>query len=281
MIDTFLRHLATVRRLSPATVESYGRTLRSVEGQAGELVSLDRPRLTAYLATVGGSSATQARVLSTLRSFYRWAQGAELVSRDPTAGIDRPKVPRVLRRKALTAKEAGALVSEAGAYGSLVQTLYLSGARISELVGLTWADVRRGQTGWTAVIHGKGGKDRVIPIVLPSDRKSGEGSGRIWGLTRNGAWRMLRSAGNRAGIKGVHPHQLRHTCATQLIEAGAPLELVADLLGHANIDTTRIYAVYSSTHLLREHARFHPGAARKTRANHGPGTSQGNHDGTG
>jgi site-specific recombinase XerD len=272
---------ASLTSLAPSTVEAYRRDVTAFTVWAGRL-GIERPsevdrrvvrRYLAYLGTMQRSSRTVARTLSSLRRWFAWLRRTGAVTADPTAGLVAPKgearLPHVLRADELhqlldeppvraTAEPAVVVRDDA-----VLELLYGSGLRVSELCGLRPADVdlhRRTVTVW-----GKGAKQRVVPMSEPAVAAVGrwldgvrdllagpEAGGRLF-VNRRGrplTPRDVRRLLDRRSASPTHPHALRHTFATHLLDGGADLRVVQELLGHADLTTTQLY-----THVSRERLR--------------------------
>jgi integrase/recombinase XerD len=234
------------------------------------------------LSKAGISARAQARKLSALRGFFRFLLAEKHVGQDPTALISGPKLPRKLPH-VMSFDEVDALLRTPdrnlprGARDyAMIQLLYASGLRVSELVGLRLADVDLDQS-FVSVV-GKGEKRRLVPFgevareamaaylrdVRPrwADRARSAHvfiTERGTGMTRQGFWKLLGRYARAAGIdKPISPHKLRHSFATHLLERGADLRSVQTMLGHADIATTQVYTHVTAEHLRAAHARFHP-----------------------
>jgi integrase/recombinase XerC len=275
-LDEFARSLTAV---SPSTVEAYSRDLRAFVGWAGRL-GLDDPggvdRLTlrrylAYMATRGQARRTIARRASALRRYFGWLVRTGRLDRDPTVGLSAPKgearLPRVLRPD-----ELRALLDDRGrADGAvelrdtaLLELLYGSGLRIAEATALDIDDIDIARS--RVVVWGKGAKQRTVPLSEPavdalrrwldSGRSAlataASPAGAVFlnhrghRLTPRDARRIL----DRRAIEPTHPHALRHTFATHLLDGGADLRVVQELLGHSDVATTQRY-----THVSKERLR--------------------------
>jgi integrase/recombinase XerD len=213
-----------------------------------------------------------------------------MASFDPTADIDGPKVPAGLP-KALSEAEVESVLSAVGGDGPLarrdlaiLEVLYGTGVRISELVGLCMSDLDLSEH--MMKVLGKGGKERLVPVGGCAARALGEwlgASGRAlvvpkrWAkrsdatavflnrlgarLTRQGAWLVVRRYGTAVGLSDrLTPHVLRHSCATHMLNHGADIRVVQELLGHASITTTQIYTRVTPEHLRRAYESAHPRA---------------------
>ncbi len=242
-------------------------------------------RLIRLLSEMGLSSSTVARNISAIRGFYRFLNGENITDVDPTQNIDRPKTARHLP-SVLTYDEIKKIFSVPNTRTALgirnramLETLYASGLRISELLNLEQAHVYFDQQ--VIRVFGKGRKERLIPIsvpalkwirryqneVRPSLDKKGKSQGVLFlsvrgtAMSRMGFWKILNACLKEAGIrKEIHPHTFRHSFATHLLENGADLRAVQEMLGHADISTTQIYTHLDRKFLQEEYKTFHPRA---------------------
>jgi integrase/recombinase XerD len=238
-------------------------------------------------------SATSAgRTIVAVRGFHRFCVADGLAVADPAAGV-RPPQPARRLPKALPLADVEAILEAAGAPGTtlalrdraLLELLYGTGARISEAVGLDVDDVDRVDA--TVLLRGKGGKERLVPIgsyaltavdayltrarpelasVGSSDRAGALFLNARGGrLSRQSAWTVLVRTADRAGItRDVSPHTLRHSFATHLLEGGADVRVVQELLGHASVTTTQIYTLVTVDNLREVFAAAHPRARSTT-----------------
>jgi integrase/recombinase XerD len=289
-IAQFLDYLAYERGLTTNTCASYARDLHDwaaflEAGAAGE--DPGRPAaVLAYLeqlARQGRSPATLARRLSALRAFYGYWEETE-GEPDPTRHLATPKQSRRLPR-VLSVPEVAAVIEAASPRTvtgmrdrAMLELLYATGVRVSELVSLTVDD-------WSADpprlrCRGKGGRERIIPIghqaVEAVERYlrrarhrlvRGRDPGALFlnrrgaKMTRQGFWKVIKKYASRAGLAhAITPHTVRHSFATHLLENGADLRAVQELLGHRDIGTTQIYTHVSRAHLRRVYDRAHPRA---------------------
>jgi integrase/recombinase XerD len=279
-------------RLAPRTVESYGRDLEDFARWLGRgIVDATSEEIESYLAglrTAGRSNATLARRLAALRSFFRHQALVGAREDSPAAGIASPRRTRTLPRT-LSPGEAERLIEAANGVtpralrdGALVELLYGAGLRVSEAVGLECAAVDLDERLVRCV--GKGGKERVVPI----GRRAAEAlrryvsrgrpfldrrhrpelflNSRGGPLTRAGAFLILRKLAERAGLEPgrVHPHLLRHSFATHLLEGGADLRSVQEMLGHADLPTTELYTHVTDKRRREAYFDAHPHARRRT-----------------
>ena len=291
-LDEFARSLTAV---SPATLDAYSRDLRSFVTWA-ERLSLDGPaavdrqtlrRYLAYLATRGTARRTIARRASALRRYFRWARRTGLVQDDPSAGLSAPKgearLPRVLRPDELRhlipdeavpdgTGDTNAAVSLRDI--ALLEVLYGSGLRIAEATALDVDEVDL--AGGKVTVWGKGGKQRTVPLSEPATAALGRwlGEGRRTMMTEaspaaavflNRRGRRLtprdaRRIVDRRSASPTHPHALRHTFATHLLDGGADLRVVQELLGHADVGTTQRYTHVSKERLRSVFDATHPRA---------------------
>jgi integrase/recombinase XerD len=289
MIDGFLTHLAVERRLSPHTVDAYGRDLaRLAEFAAGRAVSveaLDRRALDALvqaLMSEGRSPRSVARLVASVRTFYRYLLVHGRVAASPADDLQRPRTIRRLP-SALSVDEVETLLRApdvATATGlrdrAMIELLYATGLRVSELIALKPQDLNLTDGYLTTV--GKGRKERLVPFGDEAkawlERYVREGRPAILGarrsprlftnarggpLSRVGFWKILRGHSLRAGLtRSLSPHTLRHSFATHLLERGADLRAIQLMLGHADLSTTQIYTHVIEARLRALYDRFHP-----------------------
>ena len=300
-IERFLDHLAVERGLSPNTVGAYRRDLARYAGflrsrGVADAAAVGEEDVAAFVASRSTAqvepgrryrASSVARSLAAVRSFHRFLHLEGEAGADPTAGAVRPKVPRTLPRP-LSVEEV-ALVLEAVPGGTVVgmrdraalETLYGAGLRISELVGLDVDDLDLDE-GSVRVV-GKGNKERVVPVGRMArgalaayltrsrpDLATGRSRAALFlnqrggRLTRHGCATILRRHVQRAGIaRRVTPHTLRHSFATHLLEGGADVRVVQELLGHASLTTTQVYTLVSQEHLREVYLSAHPRARRR------------------
>ena len=231
-----------------------------------------------------------ARALAAVRSFHRFCVEEGLLDADPSGDVGAPRVPQGIP-KALTEAEVDALLGAVPGDGprpqrdrAILEVLYAGGLRISELVGLDLGDVDL----YDGLVHvmGKGSKERVVPLGRSAREAVGDylttGRPELAGartresalflnarggrLTRQGAWLIVRAAGDRAGLQGrLFPHVLRHSCATHMLDHGADIRVVQELLGHASLSTTQVYTKVSPERLRAVYDAAHPRARRPAR----------------
>ena len=243
--------------------------------------------VTAYLTRLredGLSAASAARAASAVRGLHRFAVHEGLSTEDPTRDVKPPVPPRRLP-KALDVSSVERLLAAPGADGplalrdsALLEFLYGTGARISEAVGAAVDDVDLAEG--TVILHGKGGRTRIVPVgtfaraaveayLVRSRPALSHGrtprlflNARGGALSRQGAWTILRRAASLAGLDParISPHTLRHSYATHLLDGGADVRVVQELLGHASVTTTQIYTLVTVDRLREVYATAHPRA---------------------
>jgi integrase/recombinase XerD len=231
-------------------------------------------------------TSSAARAVVAVRGLHRFASREGLAATDPAAAVRPPTPPRRLPR-ALPVDDIIAIIEAAGFDGTpaairdraLLEVLYGTGARISEAVGLDIDDLD--MDAGTVLLHGKGGKDRIVPVGSfardavsaylvrgrPTFAAAGRGSAAVFLNTRGGrlsrqsAWTVLGAAADRAGLRvNVGPHTLRHSFATHLLDGGADVRVVQELLGHASVTTTQVYTLVTVDRLREVYATAHPRA---------------------
>jgi len=291
-LEQFRDYLALEAGHSAHTIASYLRDVRRLSTHATGLglggpaaVTPAHLRDFVYaLKDLGLAPATIRRQVSSLRTYFRFLTSEGHVPRDPSERVETPKGWRTLPA-VLTAAEIERLLGTPNADQplalrdrALLEFAYATGVRVSELVGLRLQDVMF-EDG-VARVRGKGDKERIVPVgrralgavalyareIRPRlDRSKGRGllflNARGTPLSRVGAWGIIKATARRAGIsKRVTPHTLRHTFATHLLEGGADLRAVQEMLGHADLSTTQIYTHVDREYLRSVHRRFHPRA---------------------
>ena len=288
-LEGFLLLLAAGR--SPRTVDAYRRDLTAFAQHVSRPVgSASTEDIEAWLATMradGRSPATIARRLAAVRAYFRHLTLVGSRRDNPAAGIAGPRRPRTVPRT-LSPAEAERLVEAASGTTpramrdrALVEVLYGAGLRVSEALGLVKASVDL--EGRVVRVVGKGSKERLVPLGRPAadalrrylalgrphlDRRHRPDlflNARGGALTRAGAFLVLRRLAERAGIEPgrIHPHLLRHSFATHLLEGGADLRSVQEMLGHADVGTTERYTHVSDRHRRDAYFRAHPHARRR------------------
>ncbi|WP_372868331.1 site-specific tyrosine recombinase XerD [Planomicrobium okeanokoites] len=293
-LDDYLQFLRVERQLAANTLTSYERDLKSYLQYLKEVEQLDSLRNVervhilnhlSHLKETTMSSRTVARHISSIRSFHQFLIRERIVDKDPTVHLEMPQMDKKLPN-VLSIEEVDALIEApdtSKANGkrdqAMLELLYASGMRVSECINLDMEDVNL--TMGFVRCFGKGGKERIIPLgksalacckdYLSGPRselaKTGVTTDALFinqrgkRLTRQGFWKLLKQHAQKAGIqKELTPHTLRHSFATHLIENGADLRAVQEMLGHADISTTQIYTHVSKTRLKDVYSQFHPRA---------------------
>lgn len=297
LIEAFCEHLVFERRLSHHTVEAYRRDLTQLavflRRQRGALADATHPQLRRFLAqqmTLGYARATIARRVGAVHTFYRWGVGRGLIDGDPAATLGVPKVanrlPTVLRPAEVQALVEAPTSSPDDRPGrraeelrdrAILELMYGSGLRVGEVAGLTpdRIDTRRGRV----LVMGKGAKERELPLsdfardalerYLREARPlvaAADGSALFFNhrgrpIGERDIRRVVgRYAERTLSDRRVTPHTLRHTFATHLLEGGADIRAVQELLGHASVATTQRYTHVSRSRLFDAYRRSHPRA---------------------
>lgn len=294
-LDDFLNHLAVERRLARNTLLAYRRDLSRLVTYLADK-KIDDPRsitsteLSGFLGFLASQNLVQpsiARASAAIKTFLKFLYAERRIDGDPNLLIDAPKpahkLPRVLARTQIsqllevTPAEERLVVRDR----AMLEMFYACGLRVSELCDLTLQDIAQMVSSGVLRCIGKGRKERVVPVgepaieavqkylrelrpTLTSDPKCN----RLF-LTRHGqpmdrvnAWRMIKRYATLAGLNPgkVSPHTLRHSFASHLLEGGADLRVVQELLGHADVSTTQIYTHVDQRRLKKIHKRFHPRA---------------------
>jgi integrase/recombinase XerD len=286
LLEAFLEMMLVERGVSTRTTRNYGRDLQRFAAflsakRNNSLIRADHDDIAAYLAHLhktGRAAATTALCVSALKQFYGFAHGEGVRADNPAALIERPKTTRPLP-KILSLEETERLLARSGQVQgeqdkekalrmkALMEVLYASGLRVSELVSLPMGAIRQGQP--FLLVRGKGDKERMVPLSEPAIEAVEKylAGGREKFLTKEGVKflfpsrgksghlttarfaQMLKELAVSAGIapSKISPHVLRHAFATHLLEGGADLRAVQQMLGHADITTTQIY-----THVAQE-----------------------------
>jgi len=289
-IDGFIGHLQAERRLSALTAAAYRRDLASLLRDSGGLalaamtpVQLRRVLARQHASGLGGRSL--ARRLSAWRTFFRWLQKRGEIAADPCNGIRAPKAPKRLPETLSPDVTAHLLDFEAEGFDAtcdraLFELIYSSGLRLSEATGLDVGGIDF--EGGAVRVLGKGGKTRDVPVgsaaigairdwlaVRPQHARAEEGAlfisrrGRRLG-PRTVQTRLDRLARARGLEQHVHPHMLRHAFASHVLQSSGDLRAVQELLGHASISTTQVYAHLDFQHLAKVYDAAHPRARKKS-----------------
>lgn len=297
-VGEYLDHLAVERGTARSTLDSYARDLRRYAEflSAQGICALDEVRsghLAEFLTRLREGAdgrppmapSSAARALVAARGLHKFAHAEGHLPVDVAREVAPPSPPKRLP-KALSVHDVGRLLEHAGADDprglrdrALLEVLYSTGARISEAVGLDLDDIDRRER--TVLLDGKGGKQRLVPIGRPALEAleaylvrarpglvaRGRGSSAVFvnsrgtRLSRQSAWNALKTAAQRAGIEAsVSPHTLRHSFATHLMEGGADVRVVQELLGHASVTTTQVYTLVTVNTLREVYVTAHPRA---------------------
>ena len=295
-VDDFLTHLRVERGVSDATIRAYRSDLAdfAMARDVDRTWSRSADAALAYLAARGrrgrardaGLAPTSLRRrAAAIRAFYRFVFGEGLIGTDVAAHLDLPRQPRLLP-DTLTVDETIALIEATGEdrvrERALLELLYAAGLRVSEALGLDREDLSL-DGAWVRVI-GKGDRERLVPVgdvaldwlrrwidgpraeLLTPEVVARRGGPLFLGdrgrrLARQQAWALVKAAARRAGLsERVSPHTLRHSFATHLLEGGADLRIVQELLGHASISTTQLYTHLTGERIREVYARAHPRA---------------------
>nr|WP_141962960.1 site-specific tyrosine recombinase XerD [Actinoallomurus bryophytorum] len=297
-VRSYLDHLAVDRGLAANTLSSYRRDLRRyvdvlVARGRMEIGQVGEDDVVSFLTGLREgddlhpplAAGSAARAVVAVRGLHRFAVREGLSAVDPAQGV-RPPAPPRRPPKAITIEDVERLLAAAGPGGTerdlrdraLLELLYGTGARISEAVGLEVGDVDLADA--VVRLHGKGAKDRVVPVgryarealeayllrARPVLNAGGQGGAALFlnarggRLSRQSAWSTLRSAAGRAELTDVSPHTLRHSFATHLLDGGADVRVVQELLGHASPATTQIYTLVTVDRLRDVYASAHPRA---------------------
>ncbi|MGD6994383.1 site-specific tyrosine recombinase XerD [Sutcliffiella horikoshii] len=292
-LKDFIHFLVVEKGLASNTVVSYERDLKSYLlylSKVEEISSLDAVsrstiiQFLKFLTENGKSSKTIARHIASIRSFHQFLLREKVTTQDPTVHIDRPKQEQKLPQ-VLSVEEVQALLDSpdtSKVFGvrdkAMLELLYATGMRVSELISLNLSDVHL-TMGFVRCV-GKGNKERIIPLgtmaqnaitnyieesrsQLLKKKTTDALFVNLYGnrLTRQGFWKILKKLTKEAGIeKELTPHTLRHSFATHLLENGADLRAVQEMLGHADISTTQIYTHVTKTRMKDVYSMFHPRA---------------------
>ncbi|MBX3194936.1 MAG: site-specific tyrosine recombinase XerD [Microbacteriaceae bacterium] len=289
-LDRYLRHLAIERGRSPHTVAAYR---RDIEAMLGAGTTLDAGSLAGYVRGLREreeplAASSVARTISSIRGFCAFLVDEGVLQVDPSEDLTAPKLPARLP-KALTIEQVEALLAatdgeEPAALRdkALLELLYATGARISEAVALNVDDLI-GEDGTAEVVRlfGKGGKQRIVPVgsyarsaidaylvrARPVFSVRGTSTPALFlgvrgaRLSRQNAWLLLRAAAERAHLDvAISPHSMRHSFATHLLQGGADVRVVQELLGHASVATTQIYTRVTADALRDVYVTSHPRA---------------------
>jgi len=293
-VSDYLHFLRVERHLSTNTLSSYERDLKAYIkdlSKVQELTTLnnvERIHILSHLQLLkvgGNSSRTLARHISSIRSFHQFLLREKVSSTDPTVHLEMPQMDRTLP-KILSIEEIEELIAApntAKPQGlrdrAMLEILYATGMRISECISLNLEDLHL--TMGFVRCFGKGGKERIIPLgrsaLSASENYLKDGRTKLIkpthktdalfvnqrgkALTRQGVWKLMKEHAMKSGIQNeIMPHTMRHSFATHMIENGADLRAVQEMLGHADISTTQIYTHVSKVRLKDVYKQFHPRA---------------------
>ena len=288
-IADYLAHLTAERRLARHTAQNYGRDLALLEKEAGDIAlrDLDTPRVRLFLARLHGrglAPRSLARILSAWRGFYRHACRRLGYTGNPCLGLRPPKLRRALPE--VLAPEDCAQLLDRAAEGllevrdaAMFELFYSSGLRLSELAGLDLArlDLAEGEV----TVLGKGGKTRIVPVgararaalqtwltrrgaLAPAGQQAVFLSQRGARLTPRSIELRLERWARKAGLAShVHPHLLRHSFASHVLQSSGDLRAVQEMLGHVSLSATQVYTHLDFQHLSRVYDAAHPRAKKK------------------
>lgn len=276
-INDFLVYLGSEKGLSPRTLEAYGRDLKGLQTFLHDKTPTSSMIVEYFeqLKNRGIASSSICRALVAIKVFYRFLKREKRIEMNPTAYLESPKmwqlIPEVMTEAEVTQfLSAPSKDDFVGARDrAMLHLMYASGLRVSELCGLNIGDVSDD----FIRVKGKGGKERIVPVApvavqeldhyLINFRNEGDGpifiTQRGTRLSRIGVWERVKYYATKIGLsKSISPHTLRHSFATHLLENGADLRIIQELLGHANIATTDRYTHISHKHLHEAFEKFHP-----------------------
>lgn len=293
-LDDYIHFLRVERQLADNTLVSYHRDLTLymthlfTTQQLKHFDDVERLHILLHLKEMrasGKSARTVSRHISAIRSFHQFLLREKRCANDPTVHLELPKIEQKLP-EVLTIAQVDQLIAQTAHAKppvnirdrAMLELLYATGMRISECIDLNVDDVH--MTMGFVRVFGKGGRERIVPLgrqaieacqrYLNEGRfhleKPGQRSEALFlnqrgkRLTRQGVWKLLKVYAQKVGIEGMTPHILRHSFATHLIENGADLRAVQELLGHADISTTQIYTHISKTRLREVYKAHHPRA---------------------
>ncbi len=291
-LQEFTNYIAVERGLAPNTLESYGRDLRQYLDYLHDKKGISPTEATQpivggyllYLQAKGRAASTISRALAAIKAFYHFLVREQIINRDPTINLDAPKqekrLPRVLSVESVVELlEQPDLKTPSGIRDrTMLEVLYATGLRVTELVTLKISDVNL-KEGYIKCT-GKGSKERIVPLgkvaikylqfYLEHARKflASDPAEEVLflnhhghGLTRQGFWKIIKKYAEKIdAVESITPHTLRHTFATHLLENGADLRAVQELLGHADISTTQIYTHLTKNRLKEVYDKAHPRA---------------------
>lgn len=282
-VDYFIENLKYQRQFSDHTVLNYAVDLKQFlayleKQEVAEPGEIKREHVRAYVRDMMGfgySRSSVARKLSSIRGWTSFMARRGAISRDPAAGVRGPKLPSNLPR-ALSREDVTRMIEEGVRKNrnfsrdkAILELLYGSGLRIGELSVMKWEDLDLAER-WLR-ITGKGSKERIVPLGTYAvralkDLKAGERKGSIYvfpggeegHISERTVNRVVKRAAQQAGLSGVTPHMLRHSFATHMLEGGASLRVLQDLLGHESMLTTQRYLTVTAEHLKNNYRKIHP-----------------------
>ena len=286
-LDDFLTHLRAERGLSPNTLSSYGGDLRAylafLKARGVALPEVKHSDISEFLwgrRNEGLKPSSLYRLSESLKQFHRFLRREDRLSFDPTENMSAPRIQDRLP-KVLSAEEMSRLLGHPGDGGerdvrfkAMLELMYASGLRVSELVNLPESQIDL-EVGFVRVF-GKGGKERLVPLnhraasairtYLKLKKEKHPVASKVLfrgpggkPLSRVAFWYELKKWAKSAGVfRPLSPHVVRHSFATHLLEGGADLRSVQEMLGHADISTTQIYTHVDRRHLKNAHKKFHP-----------------------
>ena len=288
-LDSFKSYLINVKKCSNNTLDAYIRDISSFISYCSINGTSDIKRVDEdfilkyleYLKFIGKSDATKTRITASLRSYFKFLVLDKTISSNPAEGIKNPRTAKKMPG-ILDSKQIMLLLSQpdGDSYKSvrdkaMLELLYATGIKVSELIGLTVSDINL-QIG---ILHTHGGKnERIIPIYPTAAKHLGEyissvrpalvqndDEDRLFTnmngqpMSRQGFWKIIKYYADRAGIKEeITPHTLRHSFAAHLLENGAQLKDIKEMLGHSDISSTQIYAQFIKNKYVQSYAKFHP-----------------------
>lgn len=289
-LQDYLHFLRVERQLAHNTLQSYARDLQAyfayLQEQQLTLTQVERLQIVQFLQQLKAqnkSTRTIARHVSSIRKFHQFLLRERRAEQDPTVHLEMPKLEQTLPH-VLSIAQIDALLATPNLetpHGmrdvAILELLYGSGMRVSECINLNKEDVH--MTMGFVRVYGKGGKERIIPLgrgaleacerymqharpmLMTTKTDAFFINQRGNRLTRQGIWKLLKQYGEAANLQAeLTPHVLRHSFATHLVENGADLRAVQEMLGHADISTTQIYTHVSKTRLADVYKQFHPRA---------------------
>ncbi len=298
VVEDFLGWMASERGRSANTLAAYRRDLAGyqqwLDERGADLGTVARTDVDAFVQArraSGAAPSSVARQLAAVRMLHRFLCEEGVRPDDPTADAEGVRVPAGIPHPLTEAEVASLLAAVAGSDAlalrdaALLEFLYATGARISEACGLSLADIDRDHR--VVRLFGKGAKERLVPFgraaAVAMDRWLADGRPRMepdrWArrgdqeavflnsrgarLTRQSAWAVVRRYGEAVGLADrLSPHVLRHSCATHLLDHGADLRIVQEMLGHASISTTQVYTKVSQERLWQVYRQAHPRSGR-------------------